>query len=74
MWRILRYRWWPGSRRETRCCPVGFSGRSTLAGKAAIVEASVGQGSVVLFGFQPDYRGQTVTTWPLLFNALAGKE
>ncbi len=49
-------------------------GPEYIGGKAALVEASVGQGSVVLFGFQPDYRGQTVTTWPLLFNALAGKE
>ena len=49
-------------------------GPEYLAEKAAIVEASVGQGSVVLFGFQPDYRGQTVTTWPLLFNALAGSD
>jgi hypothetical protein len=49
-------------------------GPAHLAGKAAIVEARIGQGSVVLFGFQPDYRGQTVTTWPLLFNALAGEE
>lgn len=47
-------------------------GPEYLAGKAAVVEAEVGQGSVTLFGFQPDYRGQTVTTWPLLFNALAG--
>lgn len=47
-------------------------GPEYLAEKAAIIEAPVGQGSVVLFGFQPDYRGQTVTTWPLLFNALAG--
>jgi len=46
-------------------------GPEQLAGKPALVEARVGEGSVVLFGFQPDYRGQTVTTWPLLFNALA---
>ena len=49
-------------------------GPENVAGKAAIVEAEIGQGSVVLFGFQPDYRGQTVTTWPLLFNALAGTD
>lgn len=49
-------------------------GPQYVAGKAAIVEAEIGQGSVILFGFQPDYRGQTVTTWPLLFNALAGKD
>lgn len=49
-------------------------GPEYLAGKAAIVEAKVGEGSVVLFGFQPDYRGQTVMTWPLLFNALAGSD
>ena len=49
-------------------------GPEYVAGKAAIVEAEVGQGSLVLFGFQPDYRGQTVTTWPLLFNALAGRD
>lgn len=49
-------------------------GPEHVAGKAAIVEATVGRGSVVLFGFQPDYRGQTVTTWPLLFNALAGTD
>lgn len=47
-------------------------GPEHLAGSAAIVEAKVGEGSLVLFGFQPDYRGQTVTTWPLLFNAIAG--
>jgi len=49
-------------------------GPEFVAGKAAMVEARIGQGSVILFGFQPDYRGQTVTTWPLLFNALAGPE
>jgi len=49
-------------------------GPEHVAGKAAIIEAEIGRGSVVLFGFQPDYRGQTVTTWPLLFNALAGTD
>ena len=46
-------------------------GGDYLAGQPAIVEAPVGEGSVVLFGFQPNYRAQTVATWPLLFNALS---
>ncbi len=45
-------------------------GHEHIAGKAALVEAGVGDGSVVLFGFPPNYRGQTIATWPLLFNAL----
>ena len=45
-------------------------GPQYLAGQPALVEAAVGQGSVVLFGFQPNYRAQTVATWPLLLNAL----
>jgi hypothetical protein len=47
-----------------------LTGPEHIAGKAAIVEARVGRGSVVLFGFQPNYRGHSVATWPLLFNAL----
>ena len=47
-------------------------GPEAIAGKPALLEARVGRGSVVLFGFQPNYRGQSVATWPLLFNALAG--
>jgi hypothetical protein len=45
-------------------------GPEKLAGKPALLEAKVGQGSVVLFGFQPNYRAQSVATWPLLFNAM----
>ena len=46
-------------------------GSRHVAGKPAILEADVGKGSLVLFGFQPNYRGQSVATWPLLFNAIA---
>lgn len=46
-------------------------GPEHVAEKPALVEVPVGRGSVVLFGFQPNYRAQSVSTWPLLFNALA---
>ncbi|MBR9989721.1 MAG: hypothetical protein KFH98_08205 [Gemmatimonadetes bacterium] len=45
-------------------------GPEHIAGKPALVSADVGQGSVVLFGFQPNYRGQTIATWPLLWASL----
>jgi hypothetical protein len=45
-------------------------GGEELAGQPALLEASLGNGSVVLFGFQPNYRGQSMATWPLLFNAM----
>jgi hypothetical protein len=45
-------------------------GPEYVAGKPAVVEVSIGEGSVVLIGFQPNYRAQTVATWPMLFNAL----
>ncbi len=46
-------------------------GPEHVADQPALVEASVGEGSVVLFGFQPNYRGHSMATWPLLFNSLS---
>ncbi len=48
-------------------------GAEKIAGKAALVEVSVGKGKIVLFGFRPQYRGQSLATFPLLFNAITEK-
>ena len=48
-------------------------GPEKLAGRAALLRARVGRGEVIFFGFQPNYRGQSMVTWPLFFNAIAGE-
>ncbi|HEX8559061.1 MAG TPA: M14 family zinc carboxypeptidase [Pyrinomonadaceae bacterium] len=45
-------------------------GAERLAGRAALVEATLGRGRVVLFGFRPQHRGQTWGSFPLIFNAV----
>jgi hypothetical protein len=47
-----------------------LQGAQAIAGHAAAVEASVGLGRVVMFGFRPQHRGQSYGTFKLLFNAL----
>ncbi|MBX6364290.1 MAG: peptidase M14 [Gemmatimonadetes bacterium] len=45
-------------------------GREKVAGQAALAVAPVGKGKLVAFGFRPQYRGQSMATFPLLWNAL----
>ena len=47
-----------------------LSGERRLFGKAALVEAPLGRGRVVHFGFRPQYRGQSWATYPALLNAI----
>ena len=45
-------------------------GESYLANRAAVVEALVGRGRVVLFGIRPQYRAQPNATFKMVFNGL----
>jgi hypothetical protein len=47
-----------------------MNGASALAGASAVVDVPLGRGRVVLFGIDPQQRGLSMATFPLLFNAL----
>jgi glutamine amidotransferase-like uncharacterized protein len=45
-------------------------GEKYLAHNAALVDARLGAGHVILFGMRPQYRAQSYQTFKLFFNAL----
>lgn len=45
-------------------------GADYLRGNTAALEVNQGKGSIVLFGFSPQWRGQTFGTFKMLFNSL----
>ncbi|HZJ47339.1 MAG TPA: hypothetical protein VFD63_26410, partial [Pyrinomonadaceae bacterium] len=45
-------------------------GAELVKGKAALVGVKMGKGRVILFGFRPQYRGQSLATLPLFFKSL----
>ena len=45
-------------------------GEKVIAGKAALIDAPMGSGHVVLFGMRPQYRAQSYLTFKLFFNAI----
>jgi hypothetical protein len=45
-------------------------GEKTIAGRAALIDAPMGSGHVILFGMRPQYRAQSYLTFKLFFNAL----
>ena len=47
-----------------------LDGGEDIAGRTNLVDAPIGKGHVVLFSFNPMWRGETVGSYPFVFNAL----
>lgn len=47
-----------------------LDGGDQLAGRPAVVDVPLGDGHVLLFAINPVWRGETVGSYPLVFNAL----
>jgi hypothetical protein len=48
----------------------GVNNAQQLAGAPGMVDAKLGDGHIVLFSFNPFWRGETLGTYSLVFNAL----
>jgi hypothetical protein len=47
-----------------------LSGGGDIAQRAAVVDSPLEKGHVVLFSINPIYRGETIGTYPLVFNTI----
>jgi Zinc carboxypeptidase len=47
-----------------------LQGEQVIAGRSAVVQATIGAGRIVLLGFPVQHRGQSLATFRLLFNAI----
>ena len=47
-----------------------LEGEPVIAGRSAVVQATVGAGRVVLIGFRAQHRAQSLATFRLLFNSI----
>ncbi|HTR79751.1 MAG TPA: hypothetical protein VMH39_16660, partial [Gemmatimonadaceae bacterium] len=47
-----------------------LDGGEDIAGRTTLVDAPLGKGHVVLFSFDPMYRGETIASYAFVFNAL----
>jgi Zinc carboxypeptidase len=45
-------------------------GEKVIANRAAVIDAPMGRGRVILFGMRPQYRAQSYLTFKMFFNAL----
>jgi hypothetical protein len=47
-----------------------LSGERTIAGRTVLAESRVGRGRAILFGFRPQFRGQSFGTFKLVLNSI----